>query len=531
MINQDGIQQGSSDLISAMSQPSFYPHNPVRVEFQQTHISYVFLAGQYVYKVKKPVIFPFLDYSTVDHRLHFCREEVRLNRRLAPRVYLDVVAIFVRENQLILGESRTPAHGEIVEYAVKMRRLPEGRMLDRLLGEGSVDRKDICAIAQKLASFHQAASSDRASSYGTSQAIKKQVEENLAEVRQFIGQTIHPKLFNEIKRYKEDFLSVHHDLFDKRLRQSKVREGHGDLRAEHVCMTDEIEIFDTIEFNEGFRYGDVASDIAFLMMDLDFHHAPTLADDLGDKYGAQTEDGDFKQLVPFYECYRACVRGKVDTLKSFETEVPPEERQKAFFRGQRYFRLAYRYARPVNRVALIIVCGMIATGKSTLAKMLEDTTGFRLKNSDVVRKELARALPQQRFRESYGDGIYNRSFTDKTYAVLLEDARKSLSEGRGVIVDASFKEAQHREFFLKEAENENIPILFVECQAGEDEIFRRLKAREKQEDQVSDATWEVYVRQRGEFDPLTDVPDRCHLTFDGTTEPEELLSRIQNLLC
>lgn len=530
MRQQHRGKNGSPGLISAMSQSSFYPHAPSQVEFKQTHLSYVFLAGQYVYKVKKPVHFPFVDYSTLDGRLHFCREEVRLNRRLAPRVYLDVIPIIARGSQLTLGEgAEGGSDGEVVEYAVKMRRLPEAQMLDYLLAKGSVQREHIHAIAQKLVSFHRVASSDRASNYGTREAIKGQIQENLNEIEPFIGRTIHRKLFNDIKHYQEAFFSAQEGLFERRLRRDKVREGHGDLRAEHICMTDGIEIFDTIEFNEGFRYCDVASDIAFLTMDLDFQHAPELADELRDQYAAKTEDKDFKRLMPFYECHRACVRGKVDTLKSLEAEVPQEEREKALARGQRYFRLAYRYARPVNRPALIIVCGMIATGKSTLAKMLEDTTGFRLKSSDIVRKEFARASPQERFRESYGQGIYSRSFSDKTYAALVDEARKALSEGRGIIVDASFKDARHRELFLKEAESKNIPILFVECQAGEDEIFRRLKAREHEEDQVSDATWEVYLQQRGEFAPLNDIPDQCHLTFDGTM-PEDLLSRIPNLL-
>ena len=517
------------DIVPAMLQRSFYPHQPPRVELKQTHISYVFLAGQYVYKVKKPLAFPFLNYSMLADRLHFCREEVRLNRRLAPAVYLDVLPILVRGNQLTLGEGTTPPGSEVVEYAVKMRRLPEAQMLDRLIAEGSVKREQIRAIARKLASFHQVASVERSSEHGTWQAIQSQTGKNLNEIEPFSGRTIHPKLFEKIKRYNDGFLSANKELIERRLRDHKVCEGHGDLRAEHVCMTDDIDIFDCIEFNEAFRYCDVASEIAFLTMDLDFLHARELSDQLRDDYADRTEDEDLKQLVSFYKCYRACVRGKVDTLKSLDQEVPQKERQKASSRARRYFRLAHRYARPEIRSGLILVCGMIATGKSTLAGMLEDVTGFRLKSSDIVRKGLAQAAPQRRFSDDYGKGIYGSAFSDRTYDALLGDAQKILSEGKGIIIDASFKDAKHRLSFLKEAESRNVPILFVECQAGQDEIFRRLKARQKQTDQPSDATWETYLQQRREYTPLTDVPDPFHLRFDGATEFEDLVARIQDL--
>ena len=317
-------------LVAAMMAPGFYRHRPARVELRQTHISYVLLAGAYVYKIKKPVRFAFLDYGTLERRRHFCEEEVRLNRRLAPDVYLGVVPLIERAGSFELGEGAVATPGwTTVEYAVRMRRLPDDRMLDRLLKAGRVREEDLRAVARRLASFHSAASTEDAPLFGAPDAVARTLEENFEETEPLVGRTISEPDFAAIRRYSTRFLAENREVFKVRIREGRVREGHGDLRAEHVCLIDGVVVFDCVEFSKRLRYCDVSSELAFLAMDLDFLGAPVLARDLIRAYAGATGDETLTALLPFYQCYRAYVRGKVESLKSMEAEVPGGERERA----------------------------------------------------------------------------------------------------------------------------------------------------------------------------------------------------------
>ena len=282
-----------------MRQPDFYPHNPAKVEFRQSHISYVFLAGPYVYKVKKAVKFPFLDYSTLEKRRHFCDEEMRLNRRLAPNTYLGTVGICRANGAFLPDEKKLADTSRIVEYAVKMHRLPDDRMLTSLLRKGALKPGHITGIAKKLAAFHQNASSEKAERYGSPPAIAAQARDNFDETLRFIGRTIGERCFETIQRYTEDFLKDNSAFLQRRVSKDRVREGHGDLRAEHICLADDIEIFDCVEFDEGLRYCDVASEIAFLSMDLDFLDASDLSARLENAYESAARDPHLSVLLPF----------------------------------------------------------------------------------------------------------------------------------------------------------------------------------------------------------------------------------------
>lgn len=510
-----------------MTEKEFYPHRPAQVELRQTHISYVFLAGKYVYKVKKPVRFAFLDYSNLHKRLYFCLEEVRLNRRLAPKIYLGVVPIYQGEKGFLLADESPQVDPSTVrEYAVKMLRLPERQILNRLVKERQVGKEEISSISKELVSFHLSAATEKASIYGAPNAIRRLATENFKETECFVGKTISQKMFHKIQEYSLDFLNVHAELFKSRIQDGKVREGHGDLRAEHICLTDEIAIFDCVEFAEGFRYCDVASEVAFLAMDLDFLNVPDLSEHLAAEYAEMGHDEALSLLLPYYKCYRAYVRGKVESLKSQEQEVPEDERKGASGRSQRYFSLAYRYVHGAPRAAMLIVCGMAGTGKSTVALMLADLTGFQLLNSDVIRKRLAHGSTTEPVVRGYRRGIYSDSFTRLTYQTLLAEAERSLKAGRGVIVDATFKDGENRRLFLTQAANMGIPVFFIECRAREQEIFRRLQQREKESGQVSDADWQVYLRQRSEFTSLTEIPDRIHLIVDTESDGRDSIEKL-----
>lgn len=518
-------------LVQALCRLEAYPHHPANVEVRQTHISSVFLAGQFVYKIKKPVRFNFLDYSTLDKRRHFCKEEVRLNQRLAPDVYLGVVPVIEREGLIVLGEGSTISlSGRTVEYAVKMLRLPEERMLDLLVVAGKIGKHEIERLAAKLVAFHQRAAATHATVYGSAEAVWQKWHDSFSETERFVGDEIADQQYHIIRDFTETFLKEGKELFSARAQEGRVREGHGDLRAEHVCMTDGVIIFDCIEFNPGLRYCDVSSELAFLAMDLDFLGEPSLSNDLVAAYERLSGDTAVSLLQCFYKCYRAYVRGKVETLKSQEQEVPENERLKAKIQARRYFALAHRYAQGEPPPSCIVVCGLPGSGKSTVARVIRERTGFPLLSSDVVRKRLAGLKPIDHADEEFRKGIYAPTFTDLTYHTLVAAAQDFLKGQKGVIIDATFRDSNHRRLFMDLAARNHVPILFVECRAEDKEILRRLEVRAQMPGGASDATKETYLRQRKEFMPLTDVPSDSYLIVKTDSSILGTLEKLENLL-
>jgi predicted kinase len=313
----------------------------------------------------------------------------------------------------------------------------------------------------------------------------------------------------------------------------RVREGHGDLRAEHVCLRNseknEIDVIDCVEFSEQLRYNDVASEIAFLAMDLDRLGTPMFADELVEAYAEITGDEDLAVFVPFYKFCRASVRGKVESLRSLEREVGDAERERARQLATKYFALASRYARNASP-CLIIVCGLSGSGKSTVARMLQHRKGFKAINSDRVRKRLASVAPHEHVRAGYGANIYSDRFTKITYDAMLAEAERLLNDGRGAILDATFKESADRQLALALAARRGVPVLFVECVVSEDEAIRRLERRGSIQGEVSDATPEVHRMQRAEFEPIREIPPRNHLRMNTTRRREQLVAEIEDAL-
>jgi uncharacterized protein len=514
-------------LVEAMQRPDFYPHRPAEVRLLQTHISYVFLAGDEVYKVKKPVRFTFLDFSTLERRRHFCHEEVRLNRRLAADVYRGVVAICAEGDTYRLGGE---ADAGAVEYAVHMRRLPEERTLDRLLDRDDVTLGMIDAIADRLAAFHHDAdASPKVSANGAPDAIWRVLDDNYTNARPFRNVTIAASDDDAIQAFARDFMARNDTLLRRRQARHRIRECHGDLHSEHLCFTDSgLVIFDCIEFNEQFRFCDVASELAFLAMDLDYHRRPQLAARLLARYVDVANDAELLRLAPFYQCYRAYVRGKVDSLKSREAEVGDAEREEAVKSAQRHFALAYRYTW-AYRPAVVVICGLSGTGKSAVAEALHERTGYAMINSDVVRKELAGLPPTARAREGYDEGIYAPEHSAATYMTMLERAEQLLASGRGAILDATFQRRSGREGARALAARARVPFLLVECRCDEDEIRRRLQRRAREAHTPSDADWGVYREQRRRFEAFAQA-DADRLILDTALAPNDLVARIEAAL-
>lgn len=518
-------------LLTALCQPACYPHHPEQVELVQTHISAVFLAGNEVYKLKKPVRFSFLDYSTLELRHHFCEEEVRLNRRLAHTVYLGVVPVLRVGNEYRVREAVNMRDAVVVDYLVRMRRLPPERTLAALLTAERIGTEDIQALAKRLVHFHQFASTKDAAVYGAPDVVWQAVADNFRETASFIGDTISQRQYACIEDFSRQFFAEHQELFRRRIVHDRIREGHGDLRCDHVYYLDQgIEIIDCIEFSPRLRTCDVASELAFLAMDLELRDAPTVAADFVREYVAQADDAELVPLLPFYQCYRAYVRGKVESLKSREPEIPSTEQAHARWQARRAFRLAYRYARGPLAPALILVCGRVGTGKSTVAQLLSAHTGFAVHNSDVVRKRLAGLSPTARANAEYRGGIYNEDFSRKTYAALQSQAEEALRNGRGVIIDATCQQQEERRRFLTLGERLKIPVFFVECRASLAEVERRLREREKRGDSVSDATVDIARQQEGDFPPFTDLSASCHWAIDTEGDLDEALVPIEEAL-
>jgi uncharacterized protein len=327
-------------VIRFLLDPSAYPHPASRLELVQTHISYVILAGHYVYKIKKPVNFGFLDFSSLEKRKFFCQRELVLNRRLCPTIYLEVVAITSRDLGYALAGGGRP-----VEYAVKMVRMPEERMMTRVIERGELDRNQLDRIVAVLETFYdQALGGAELGPYGTARAVGQNVLENLEQLEPFIGcPALSAETHGLLAAFAHEFLA-REELFAQRIAEGRIRDCHGDLYSANICLADQVYIFDCIEFNDRFRYADVASDLAFLAMDLDYHGLEALSAYFIDRFTNDTGDRTLGQVLRFYKCYRATVRGKIGLLTGHEPEVDAALRQEALTRAARYLALARRYA-------------------------------------------------------------------------------------------------------------------------------------------------------------------------------------------
>jgi aminoglycoside phosphotransferase family enzyme len=329
------------EIAQGMLDPKAYPDSDSvsRVEMMQTQMSFVFLTDEFVYKIKKPVDLGFVDYTTLEQRYFYCQREVELNQRLCPETYLGVVSI-IRKKDMILLENR----GEAIEYAVKMRRLPQEAMMNVLLNNNGVTLEMVAHVAEKLAAFHRTAeTSDKINVFGSLDTINQNTDENFSQTIKYIGNTISQERYRNIKSYTTGFIASNAPLFDKRIADGKIRDCHGDLHAAHICFTDDILIYDCIEFNDRFRYCDVASEIAFLAMDLDNYDRPDLSRGFVDAYVSFSQDTELLELLDFYKCYRAYVRGKVESFKLDDPHISDEEKAKTLTTARNYFELAESY--------------------------------------------------------------------------------------------------------------------------------------------------------------------------------------------
>jgi aminoglycoside phosphotransferase family enzyme/predicted kinase len=496
-----------------MAEPGFYPKAPSKVTHKETHISHVFLTDDLVYKVKKPVRFSFLDYSTPAKRRHFLNEELRLNRRLAPSVYLAVQPITTDGAGWYLG-----GEGEAVEYALVMRRLPEKRMLPFLLETNQAMPKIMDDLAEVLAKFHAQAESvltPDVSHYPN--AVEKEWNDNLIDLERFVGTSMEAETLTMLKGFGMRFVDRHRELLMGRARQGWIRDVHGDLHSEHVCFAPEgIQIFDCIEFSPQLRCCDLASELAFLVMDLEVRGGVFLIKPFLTRYCELMGDPDLRVLLPFYKCYRALVRGKVQALRGADDVAA------------RYFRFAERFTWEALKPFLVIVCGLTGSGKSSLARELGDRLGMAVINSDAVRK----AMVGKSGRESvpFNAGIYSRPMTEKTYKKMAQQAEEQILNKSGAILDATFGQKARREKIIRLAERYQVPLFWIHCSASEETTRNRLTQRALDGKDISDGRWEVYVEQAAADQPLDEIPPDARLELKTEVPLERLAQASEGFL-
>jgi aminoglycoside phosphotransferase family enzyme/predicted kinase len=493
--------------VESLLKPSAYPVESRTVSLIQTHVSWLFLTDTHVFKLKKPVAFDFVDFSTVELRRFYCHEELRLNRRLCPEIYEQVIALRETETGAAFG-----GNGKVIDYAVMMKRLPAERMLDRLVDSGSVSTAEIQLIARMIATFHShAPTSPHISTFGTLEQIQFNWQENFHQTLQFEDSTLPQNVRETIRTCVDTWISSQHDLFTGRISNGFIRECDGDIHLGNICLTNSTAyIFDCIEFNERFRCSDTAADIAFLLMDLEYHRRPDLADAALSTYLEISGDTECARLMPFYQTYRAFVRGKVESFTLRDPGISGELRDEAEQRAVRYFRLAQGYClRQRLPQTLYITCGTMGCGKSTLAEQLACELGLKIFNSDRVRKQMAGLTPETAAAAPFGEGLYAAEMSRQTYLSLMQSADRELAAGHSVIIDAGFGTQELRSECARLAATHRAAFVIVFVQCDSPEQRRRLRERSSQGGSISDGREELLDLQTQRFEP----PDQAEGTL------------------
>ncbi|MBI3972379.1 MAG: AAA family ATPase [Chloroflexi bacterium] len=502
--------------VQALLMPESYRHPATDLRLIETHISWVVLAGPYAYKMKKPVNFGFLDFSTVEQRDAACREEVRLNRRLCTGVYYDVVHVVQHDGSYSVG-----GPGRLVEPLVWMRRLPDEGMLPRLLRRDAVETRLVRRMARRLAQFHEVVpTGPGVDEYGTRAVVRENWDENFTQTAPFVGRTLSSAGYDGIRAYVHRFIEREQDLFRRRVATGRIREGHGDLHAGSVCVEGRrLHFFDCIEFNRRFRCADVVAEVAFLAMDLDHYGKADLAQAFVDEYVRQSRDPDLYRLLDFYKCYRAYVRGKVLGFRLDEPDLPAAASAAVAERAEAYFDLAWSYADPPVRPVLVVAMGLPASGKTTVARALAGRLGLVHLSSDVVRKQLAGVPATEHRQDTFGQGLYRAAMTKRTYATLRRRAARWLPAGRSVVLDATFGSAAERAAVRRLAERLRATLLVLHCQAGESLLLERLRARATSGETPSDARVERWPALRGAFTEPAELERRAVVVPLDTSRP------------
>jgi len=498
-------------LIEQMLQPGFYPH-PVKepIELIQTHVSYVLLTGDYAYKVKKPVNFGFLDFSTLDKRQYFCQEELRLNQRGAAELYLEVLPITQDGETYYLAGT-----GETVDYVLKMRQFPQDMLLSRLFEQGKVNDSRMEDLGRVVAQYHaNAATNDYIRSFGEVPQARASIDENYEQTLSYIGGPQTQAQFDETKAYTDKLFAECGELFQSRIENNFIRECHGDLHLRNMCLSEDgrLLLFDCIEYNEPFRFVDVMSEVAFTVMDLEARQRKDLANVFLNTYVEQTGDWEGLQVLPLYLSRQAYVRAKVTSFLLDDPGVPAAVKEESAKTAAGYYTQAWEYTKP-RQGQLFLMSGLSGSGKSTTAKQLARHVGAILIRSDAVRKHLG-GVP---LSERGGDDLYTPEMTQKTYARLLELGLMLASGGFTVILDAKYDRTALRMDAINQAQARQIPLTILNCTAPVEVLRDRLSSRTGD---IADATADLLESQLAAAEAFSEEEKPLVKTLD-TTQPLE----------
>lgn len=483
--------ESGNPLLQALQNPELFDHPAAGFEVLETHISWVLLTGSYAYKIKKPVDLGFLDFSTLEKRRHYCREEVRLNRRTASQIYLNVVALTGTPDRPHLN-----GFGEPFEYAVKMVQFQQDRLLDRLAQRHQLGPEHMDRLAAAVADFHdRIAVAPVSSPYGTPEAVQRPVRENFVGVREHLHDDALGARLDMLEEWSEAQHAGLRPVFEARRHGGFVRECHGDLHLGNIAdLAGRITPFDCIEFNDRLRWIDVISETAFTAMDLEDRERPELAARFLDGYLSRTGDYGGLRLMAYYKGYRAMVRAKVAAIRLGQDDLAPERRRETRHLLVSYLDLAERYTRPVP-TPLLITHGPSGSGKTTLTQPLLETLGAVRLRSDVERKRLFGLAADADTGSAVDSGIYSRDASDRTYAKLAELAREVLAAGYPVIVDATFLERERRAAFTALARDLQVPYAILDFRAEPEALRERVRQRGAAGTDASEADLAVLERQ------------------------------------
>lgn len=493
--------QTDPKLVEFLLEPGSYPEKPKKIEHFETHISHVFVGDTKVYKIKKPVDFGFLDFTTLKKRRVLCDQEVVLNSRLARDFYLGLTEIY-QKGDLYSFERKSGS--KVAEYAVVMKRIPEDRILFNLIHQGRLLYGELDEVGERLAFFHQEVPEYHGRQYGSVASVTTNTEENFEQIKPSIGLTLGQAFYDRLVAYTREFVESNRKLFADRGNAGLVREVHGDLHSQHVCLTHPPVIFDCIEFNKRFRISDVLEDIAFLFMDLEFRGRFDLSRRLFEAYFKMQKDAHHEELLRFYKIYRAVVRGKIEGFTA-QAVTDESHRLEAVRRAREYYALADFYLSGGNKAFNpVVFMGMSGSGKSLITTALfRDAEVLR---SDVVRKEMLGIGRNQHVYVDYGSGIYSADITKRTYEAMADAAVRQASAGKRVILDATFLKAAQRETLFDRCTAAGLNPFVVYCVADEQTLRKRVARRMGDGNDVSDGHMAVLDRQLQTMEEPTELP-------------------------